>query len=486
MLSKPSSSTVSVPTEIYGANGRLLKLNWVYSGGQPRLSKVQSDSQVLLEISYTTYPTITLAPRTAETATFTLQKNNNQLTELRLPLEGSPAWKFTYRTGGLVSITSPTGAREDISYKATGFLLPSGAPVSSIPYVISHTVQPFHDQPASQTTYNYSDRNFLGYGGGRNWTSNGDNLYLTPADYEYTSTSQVNSGTTTKHTYNKFHLLVSKQQQKESKQVTQATTYYALSNTTFNSQPAQYQLPKTQTTTYQNTSTGTSRTETTQSTYNDWGNQTNKVSPSGITTNRDYYDSAGEVMSGQVLYPPDPHGFQRYLKQETVVPATSTYSTPTRVHSYTYLQLPTTTNTLTDYCVAVQQQYLTEKDQTLSTSDYTYMNQPQSNNHGRVQQQVTRLLDQSSTTYKWSYSHDSSLKLRKITTMASYDNQITQEKSTSSLVSGLTLATKDRAGTITTQQYDSMARLIQTTTAPGTAYEATTKHAYAVLEDAAG
>ncbi|RDK39616.1 RHS repeat protein [Aspergillus phoenicis ATCC 13157] len=449
-------------------------------------STVSSDLQVLLEVSYGTYTTITLAPGTAEAATFTLRKNNNQLTELRLPLDGSPAWKFTYGTGGLVSVISPTGAREDISYKAAGFLLPSGAPVNSIPYVISHTVRPLHDQPAIRTTYSYSDRNFLGYGGGRNWTNDGDNLYLTPADYEYTSTSQVEGGTTTKHTYNKFHLLVSKQQQKGTKQVTQATTYYALSNTAFDGQPAQYQLPKTQTTTYRDTSTGTARTETTQSTYDDWGNQTSEVPPSGITTTRDYYDPAGEVVSGQVLCPPDPHGFQRYLKRETVVPATSNFSTPTRAHSYTYLQLPTTTDALTDYCVAVQQRQLTEEGRTLSSSDYTYVNQPQSTDHGRVQQQVTRLLDQSSTTYKWTYNHDSSLKLRKTTIMTSYDGQTTQEETTSSLVSGLTLATKDRAGTETMQQYDSMARLLQTTTAPGTAFEATTEHAYAVLEDTAG
>ncbi|GLA32141.1 hypothetical protein AnigIFM63326_011280 [Aspergillus niger] len=216
-----------------------------YQCTQPRLSKVQSDSQDLLEIAYNTYTTITQAPGTAKAATFTLVKQNNQLTELRLPLHGSPAWRFTYGTAGLTNITSPTGAMEDITYKSAGFLLPNGAPVSSIPYVISHTVRPFHDQPVIQTTYSYSDNNFLGYGGGRNWTNDGDNLYLTPADYEYTSTIQVVGGTTTKHTYNEFHLLVSKQQQKSTKQLIQATIYYALNNAAFDSQPAQYQLPKT-------------------------------------------------------------------------------------------------------------------------------------------------------------------------------------------------------------------------------------------------
>ncbi|PLB53948.1 RHS repeat protein [Aspergillus steynii IBT 23096] len=479
-------TSVSVPTDIYGANGRSLKLSWVFSGSQPRLSKVQADSQDLIEVAYGTNTTITRAPGTAEAATFTLVKRNNQLTELRLPPDGSPAWKFTYATAGLTNVTSPTGATEDISYKTAGFLLPSGAPVSSIPYVVSHTVRPFHGQPAVQTTYSYSDRNFLGYGGGRNWTNDGDNLYLTPAAYEYSSTVQVVGGTTTTRTYNKFHLLVSSQEQKGTKQLTEATTYYALTNTAFDSQPAQYQLPRTQTTTYRDTSTGASRTEATQFTFDDWGNKTSETPPSGITTTSEYYVPAGEVASGTVVCPADPHGFQRYLKLETVTPAASAYSTPTRAHLYTYLQIPTAVDALADYWVAAQQRQTTEDGRTLSTTEYTYVNQPQSRDHGRLQQQVTRLLNQDATTHNWAYTHVSPVELKEVTTMRSFDGQTTQEVTTSSLMSGLSLATKDRAGTETTLQHDSMGRLLQTTTAPGAAFEATKKHDYAVLENAVG
>ncbi|PYI08541.1 hypothetical protein BO78DRAFT_468512 [Aspergillus sclerotiicarbonarius CBS 121057] len=413
----------SVPTNIYGANGRSLQLSWVRSGEQPRLSKVQADSQDLVVIDYAdAQTTITRAPGTAEAATFTLVKRNSQLD--------------------------------------AGFSLPNGASIKSIPYVISHTARPFQNQPAIQTTYSYSDYNFLGYGGGRNWTDGEDNLYLTPAAYEYSATVQVVGGTTTKHTYNKFHLLVSTQQQKGTKQVTQTTTYYALSNTAFANQPAQYQAPKTQQTTYRDTSTGASRTETTQFTFDDWGNVTSETPPSGVTTTREYYALAGETGC-----PADPHGFQRYLKLETVTPAASAYQTPTRAHRYTYLELPTTADALTTYCVAAQQRQTIEEGRTLSTTDYTYVNQSQSQDHGRLQQQVTRLLDQYSTTF---------------------DGQTTQEETTSSLVSGLTLATKDRAGVTTTQQHDAMGRVTQTTAAPGTAFEAIKKHEYTVLADTVG
>ncbi|GKZ33299.1 hypothetical protein AbraIFM66950_003142 [Aspergillus brasiliensis] len=471
VLSNFNRSTASVPTDIYGPNGRSLKLSWELSGTQPRLSKVKADSQDLIEVVYSTNTTITRSPGTAEAATFTLVKRNNQLVELRLPLDGSPAWKFTYGSAGLTNVTSPTGATEDISYKTAGFLLPTGAPVSSIPCVISHTVRPFHDQPAIQTTYSYSDHNFLGYGGGRNWSNDGDNLYLTPADYEYTSISQVEGG---------------KQEQKGTKQLTQATTYYALSNTDFGQQPAQYQLPKIQTTTYRDTSTGISRTEAAQFTFDDWGNQLSETPrvasrPPKITmlplvrwcrarySARPIRMDSSDILSWR-LSSPQPAPIQRPLD-------------PIAIHISSSPQLPMPRQ-ITVW--PPQQRQMTEEGQTLSSTEYTYVNQPLSSDHGRVQQQVTRLLNQDPIMYKWTYNRDSLLELKKITTMTSFDGQITQEEITSSLVSGLTIATKDRAGTETIQQYDLMGRLLQNTAAPGTAFEATTKHEYAVLADTTG
>ncbi|PLB35570.1 uncharacterized protein BDW47DRAFT_133359 [Aspergillus candidus] len=376
------------------------------SGQVELLSSFNNRASDLVEIVYNDSAqivTVTKAPGTAEAATFALVKRNNQLAELRLPLEDSPAWKFT-----------PTGATETISYRVAGFRLPSGAPISTIPY------------PAIQTTYSYSDHNFLGYGGGRNWTSDGDNLYLTPADYEYSSTVQV------------FHLQLSTQQQKGVNQLTQATTYYARSNTPFENQPAQYQFPQTQDTTYRDTSTGASRTSETP--------------PSGVTTTREYYAAAGEVASGQ-----------RYVKLETVIPAASAYSTPTRAHSYTYVELPTATAALTDYF----------DSQTLATTEYTY-------------QQDSRLFNQHPTIDIFRYHRASSTELTETITTTSFDGQTTQEETTTSLMSGLTLATKNRAGTETTYQHDAIGRVTETVTAFGTAFEAKKQHEYAVLENAVG
>ncbi|KAF7616925.1 RHS repeat protein [Aspergillus flavus] len=476
---------VSVPTEIYSANGRSLNLSWVHSGGQPRLSKVQEASQNLVAIDYTDAKvTITRAPGTSEAATFTLLRRNSQLVELQLPLAGTPSWRFTYGTFGLINVTSPAGAVENITYKNSGHLLPKGAPVQAIPYVISHTVRPLQGQPPIVSTYTYSDRNFLGYGGGLDWKDGEDNLYRMPADYEYSSTIQVVGGPTTKYTYNKFHLTVSTQLRQGMKEITQTNGYYALVNTGFDKQPTQYQLPKTVQTTYRDISTGASRTETTEYAFDDWGNPTTEVRPSGITITRDYYPSAGETELGQVLCPADPHGFQRYIKRETVTPAKSAYSTPTRSKRYTYMQLPTAANALIGYLVTIKQLQVMENAQRLSSTEYTYINQVQSRNHSRLQQQVTWLSDQYPTTHAWDYEYVGSEQLRQITSATSYDGHKTHEEERSSLVSGLTLSEWDENGIETEYQYDLMGRQTKTTVSSGTPYQATEQVEYVVLEDA--
>ncbi|PWY92311.1 hypothetical protein BO70DRAFT_327401 [Aspergillus heteromorphus CBS 117.55] len=479
----------TVTTDIYGTNGRSLKLVWVRSGDQPRLSKVQEDSQDLVTIDYTDAAvTITQAPGTNESAAFTLVKRNSELVELRLPLAGSPSWKFTYGTSGLTNVTNPAGGVEDISYKANGHLLPRGAPVQAIPYVISHTARPLGGQPPIVTTYSYSDFNFLGYGGGLDWRDGEDNLYRMPASYQYTSTVQVVGGATTRYTYNKFHLVVSTQQQQGTKASTQTIAYYALSNTAFANQPAQYQLPKTAQTAYRDTSTGASRTETTEYEFDNWGNPTREKHPSGITTTREYYPAAGEIESGtgKVLCPADPHGFQRYLKLEAVTPAASNYQTPTRAKRYTYLKISAAANALTSYLVATQQLHTVEDGKNISSTECMYIDQPQARDHSRLQRQVARLLDQYVTTHEFTYTYTNSSTLKKATKMTTFDGHATHEDISSSLFSGLTLSEKDHSGIETTNQYDHMGRLTQTTTSPGTIFASTERTDYSLLDNGVG
>ncbi|MCJ1239215.1 hypothetical protein MMC14_007209 [Varicellaria rhodocarpa] len=308
--------SATVPVELYAANGRSLKLSWIVSGDQPRLRKVEDGSEVSLEIGYTDSQTeIIRAPSSNGSSTLSLVQRNNRLVKLQLPLEEKPSWNFAYETFDqttcLTSVTSPSGLMEQVQYKAKGHRLPKGAPYETIPYVISHTVRPGCSQPPIRTKYSYSDQNFLAYGAGFDWKAGEDNLYRAQDEYRYSATVQVEDGPQTRRIYNRFHLLVSIHQQHGTKQVNRDFTFYALKNTSFQDQPAQYQLPKSIQTTYKDTVNLASRTETNQHTFDEWGNPTQKIDASGVKVDRVYYPAVGEQDSrtGEVLCPADPHGF---------------------------------------------------------------------------------------------------------------------------------------------------------------------------------
>lgn len=189
----------TVPTEIYSSNGRSLKLVWIRVGEQPRLSKIQGDQQDLLEIEYTFFMIrITRAPGTAKVSIFTLVLRNNQLVRLNLPGPNATTWIFTYQNVSSITclrqVISSIGLIEQLNYRERGHRLPHGAPFDSVPYVISHTVLPGSQQPRMTTFYTYSDFNFLGFGGGRNWNDGEDNLFFVPHDYQYTATVSEKGG----------------------------------------------------------------------------------------------------------------------------------------------------------------------------------------------------------------------------------------------------------------------------------------------------
>ncbi|OAA44081.1 YD repeat-containing protein [Beauveria brongniartii RCEF 3172] len=487
-----NSYNKSVLVELYSHIGRRLSFSWVRSGNQPRLEKILQGSEVLLKINYgASQVDITRSPNTSEACTFTLIQRNNQLTEFRLPLVGAPSWKFVYENfgqmGHLKRVTNPSGFIEEVQYKEQGHGLPTGAPFQSIPYVISHTAHPGVGQPPIRTRYDYSDRNFLAYGGSHSWKDGEDNLYLTPHDYQYSSTARIEGGTTTKHTYNKFHLLVSSEQQKGTKQVIQATTYHALPSSGFEAQPAQFQLPKTVETTYRDTTSAATRKETSHYVFDEWGNPMQDIQPNGVKTDRTYYAPDGENGSGgTVNCPPDPHGFQRYIKTETVTPAAGAHSAPTRVESYTYSQIPIATAGNTAYFVAVQKRQALEASRVLTVSDYTYVNRPATKDHGRLQQEVTRLLDQKLTTKNWTYTYPGSNRLVQALSTKSFDNSTVEQETSYSLLSGLTLTYKDEAGVSDHFSYDIIGRLVKTITSPGTPYQAVLQHEYNILQGSKG
>ncbi|RHZ70735.1 hypothetical protein CDV55_107687 [Aspergillus turcosus] len=469
----------SVPIALYGSNGCSLRFIWERSGSQPRLSKIQDGDDVLLQIQYESLRVmITQNPGTPEASTFTLVQRSKQLVEIQLPVSETPAWEFSYVTlgpfTGLSRVKSPIGLIEEINYKRDGHRMPARAPYAEIPYVISHVVRPGRQQPAIRTSYSYSSHNFLGYNGGRDWSDAGDNLYQMRSDYQYTSTVEVEGGMRTTYEYNKYHLTVVTRQQQGTKKTTQTIDYYASPLTSFDRQPAQYQLPKTVTICYADTQGQAERREITRYVFDEWGNPTQEVKPDGVTTDRTYYPPEGE------------NGFQRYLKTETLTPATTPYPTPTRSERFTYQELPTATGARTKTFVAVKERITQAGAQLLSSAEFAYVNQPGSRDHGRIQQETTWVSQDYATIQTSVYQYPSSVEFKRTLTTTTFDGVIVRDETTSSLCSGLPVLQTDDDGVQDRFQYDKLGRMLKATTALGTRYEATRQNEYSINQDGTG
>ncbi|KAI1248957.1 hypothetical protein MGN70_010160 [Eutypa lata] len=478
----------SVPVALYAANGRSLTLTWTAYKGQPRLSTIQEGEEILLRINYRDpHVEIVHSPGTTETATFTIVRQNDRLAEFWMPLEDNPKWKFTYETYGTITcisnVRTPTGLQEKILYKAQGHKLPSGGPYEYIPYAIEHTVDP-GNQPTIRTLYSYSSNNFLGYGTVDKWKYNEDNLYRVTDTYQYTSTVSIDGGQKTTNTYNKFHLIVKTQQELDGKQITQSITYYAQPNTALANQPAQFQLPKSVQTTYSDSTAlpESTRDELTQHRFDEWGNPTMDIQTDGVQTDRVYYPPAGE----EGRCPADPHGFQRYLKEETITPPKKPDTAPVRSTRHTYGDIPTATGAPVTSFVLAQQSQAFQGNQPVSSIDRTYVNKPDERNHGRLEQQMTKLFDKYPLVQSWSYQYPDTIRMTQIEQLQSFDKLQVTEQTGFSMNRKLFTTHIDEAGIQSQFEYDQIGRQVSVTVSPGTSYASSRKHQYAPVDGAAG
>ncbi|OPB43307.1 hypothetical protein A0O28_0104980 [Trichoderma guizhouense] len=174
------------------------------------------------------------------------------------------------------------------------------------------------------------------------------------------------------------------------------------------------------------------------------------------------------------------------MKSETVVPAESSYPTPIRSEKYTYLELPTVTNAITDTFVAVKELEFEEGGNSLSKTVYTYINQPAFRDHGRPEKQMSWVSQEKSTTQTWTYEYLVSGQLKQSITTESFDGISSQDVTDYSLYSGQTLAHIDYTDVHDTFAYDKLNRLLKATTALGTPYETVRQQEYDRLGDGMG
>ena len=142
---------------------------------------------------------------------------------------------------------------------------------------------------------------------------------------------------TTRTTYNKFHLLAEKQVTRDGTRTTTTLVYNELPGKLFPDQPANLHLPKQITVRYELLAGGAPRVEVQAFETDDYGNSLSLTEPSGKRTEYSYYPITGETNK----CPADPHGlFQRYMKQERLVPAGGTPAA--RLTEYTHIRVPST------------------------------------------------------------------------------------------------------------------------------------------------
>ncbi|MDY4298829.1 RHS repeat-associated core domain-containing protein [Pseudomonas salmasensis] len=331
-------------------NGERMK--WEYAAGGSLERILDHDQQVLLLLTYSSGRLVRADTRVdgGRHARILFSQTNGRLTGFSAPYDSRelpPSTGYVLEYGrafrnGMIAIhraRSPMGGDELINYTENGHQYANG---QYIPRVTSWVQTPGAFQPGMSRTYSYSPgRNFTGFPFSGGFREGEDNLYLIGSDYDYwTEETRIDSAannavlSVTRTTYNKYHLLTQELVRREG---TLASTQieYNLRPGLFADQPANFQLPRRITKSYALVAGGTAQQEVVTIETDAFGNELSRSEATGVRTEYDYYPVSGE----QGRCPADPHGlFQRFVKQERMIPAGGTPGV--RVTDFTCTSLP--------------------------------------------------------------------------------------------------------------------------------------------------
>ena len=357
VLQRTSSSMPYRIVAIEFENGERMKWEYTLGGSLERV--LGQNQEVLLQLSYSSGRLEAVDSRVdgGRYARTRFTYTSGKLTAITAPYDRdepfqSAGFVFGYTPAfrnGLIAIDrvkSPMGGEELIRYVENGHQYGNG---QYIPRVYSWVQTPANSQLPITRTYTYSTgNNFTGYPYSGGFREGEDNLYVIAGDYNYwveersidSQDSTVLSST--RSTFNKFHLLIEEQTLREGARAT-TTIAYNTAPGLFPAQPANLQLPRLITTRYELVAGGTTRDVQVAIETDEYGNELSRTEASGVRTEFSYYPINGE--SGKC--PADPHGlFQRYLKQERLIPVAGN---PTdRLTEYTHTRIPATGSS---YCV---------------------------------------------------------------------------------------------------------------------------------------
>ncbi|PHM29998.1 RHS repeat domain-containing protein [Xenorhabdus innexi] len=484
-----------VTKQIINPLGYTLKLNWNYDlGPVPRLISITDQEQALLQIHYEPddYTRITVWPTRSESYDIQFFFENNYVTRVENNADSAILkWEMEYdgSSNFLTKVSSPTGSIDQVNYDPDGHQFPEGANLPAIPYVDRYIQSSGHGADIVQT-YQYTNTNFLGYGGEGDWNSDDDYLYSVLSNYEYGSTESHEDGSTLRtitRRYNNYHLLTSETTQQGSCKRIHKTDYYAQFGTAFEDQPPQFQHPKSATSSFNDTDIG----ETVQTQFDAAGNLTMQITADGTRTDWEYYPAEGE----KGACPASPHGFVHFIKSKTVTPGHSfpegAYDdAPVHKVVYQYAELETLPGTPSAHAVADVYQAWYSADQLLHEIRKHYVNDVTSPEHGyvhRIDEIVYPRQDtaQFSEGTVWKTSQTISYTVQnetliKSVTWTGHDqlNITTQHKK--SRFSGKLWHETDAHGNTSSYHYDSLGRILKHISNVKTQYTQEINYAYEI------
>ena len=406
---------------------------------------------------------------------FTINKTGNgnykRLSSIIFPELNDPT-TFDYRYIAsadydvIEKVVHASGLIEDINYLDKGQLLPLDAPLSSVPCVLSHTINPGVNQAVHYSCYEYSDKNYLGFGCDRAWIAGEDTLFKSDNDYRYTTTETVNDSKVTVREYNKYHLLeCASYFDNNNLYKREDYQYFADLELGIESQPATYSLLKEQTTTHY--FNGSERSFTKQYNFDEFGNQTLESHVDGSKVIWNYYPASGEGS----LCPADPHGMVSLIKEEIVVPVKTADDEQERKTIMTYRSLPCLNDSKNYFIVP----YEMNKDNCSKSYDY-YEDKSNIFEYGRLRVETT-VVNQFSSQILYRYDFNlSDLKTTLQTT--TYDGITFTESKCVDYFFGHEIEAMNSQGVVIRSQYDSLGRQTSSVVAPDTDFEASKVFSY--------
>ncbi|RJF54727.1 RHS repeat protein [Serratia inhibens] len=477
-----SAGALKYPVRIVSPAGRYVSLAWDHTGKTPRLTRLNDEFRTLLTVDY--YGNISTVihtfPASDEGGRLSLLFANNNLTslthyaadntELKWTLSYQPVDSFYLLSG----LTYPTGLEEQVRYQGQVMRFPEKSGLPALPAVVSLRRDPGAAQPAQETTWTWSDANYLGFGGIADWSPDNDFTYGIAGIYSYFSTETLTAAETTlitTRTYNKFHLLGEEKTHRDGTVTTQTVRYYADELKPFDQQPLQFLLPRETTETLTDT-LGETRARTTQTRFDEQGNLLQQTEADGTVTTLSWYPPEGSEGC-----PAEPNGFTRFLKQKTVSYPNDAYpDVVDSTETYTYTTLGNTT------CAVQDTQSLFSGSVLLQHKTTTYHTVPGSPEFGRISAIDETLYPENggdSFTSRQVFSTTvSGTRLQQRATFSGHDGLTAITHRTSSALSGALFEETDALGVTTAYTYDDLGRLLHRTQAAGTLYEHATHWSY--------